>query len=93
MPPGLLVARPDGRRYTARDLSSAVAYHLAHRVGVDVTAHDLRHWFATKQLRGGANLRTTQELLGHSSPATTAIYTEVDEDLMRAAVTGLPDFT
>lgn len=93
MPPGLLVTRPDGRRYTARDLSSAANYHLAHRVGVEVTVHGLRHWFATKQLRGGANLRTTQELLGHSSPATTAIYTEVDEDLMRAAVAGLPDFT
>jgi integrase len=94
MPPGPLVTRPDGSRYTARDLSSAVNYHLAHRVGVaDTTIHALRHWFATKQLKSGANLRTTQELLGHSSPATTAIYTEVDEDLMRAAVTGLPDFT
>jgi integrase len=94
MPPGLLVARPDGARYTARDLSSAVNYHLAHRVGVaDTTIHDLRHWFATKQIDAGTNLRTVQELMGHSSPATTAIYTLVSDDLMRAAVAGLPTFS
>lgn len=45
------------------------------------TPHALRHTYATEALRkSGGNLRLVQELLGHSNPATTAIYAEVDMD-------------
>ena len=77
---GALFLNRDGGRLTPRSVQKLVrSYALASGIEAPVHPHTLRHSFATHLLDGGADLRVVQELLGHSTPTTTEIYTHVTQ--------------
>lgn len=81
-----LFLSPRGKRFTRQGLWKIIkAYARVCGISSPISPHKLRHSFATHLLRGGADLRAVQAMLGHSDLGTTEIYTRVLQDHVRTA--------
>lgn len=80
-------SRP-GQHVTAQTVGTVIARAL-RRAGIDATAHQLRHFFATSLLEAGVDSRIVQTLMRHASLATTGRYLGVTLTQQRAALDSL----
>lgn len=79
-----LVVNKKGNPLTPRYIQIMIKkYGKKAGISKKVTPHVLRHSFATHLLKNGVDIRVIQQLLGHSSLATTQIYTSVDMDTIK----------
>lgn len=74
-----------GVDWAADQVSRRVRAHL-RRLGIVMTAHQLRHSFATQGYKGRSDLLAVSRLLGHRNVATTQVYVDVDAERLRATV-------
>lgn len=68
---------------------SAIVNRYLHSIGIPDTAHSIRHWYGTNIYRITKDIRLVQEMMGHASPGTTAIYTQYDPVNVDAMTTAL----
>jgi len=86
---GAVAGHADGRHLSYKSIPHVFNRWLKD-AGLDISAHQLRHTYAVTLLRNGADIRTIQTLLGHSSLAVTERYLALDLDDKRAATAKLP---
>lgn len=86
---GPVFRKPDGSVWTPRRVSNVIGAYFAD-LGINATAHQLRHRFGTQLYAACKNLRVVQEQLGHAYSSTTDVYTAFARADARAAVCALP---
>lgn len=81
---GIIFLNNRGKKLTRMSIWN-ILHENTVRSGINkkVSPHILRHSFATHLLEGGADLRSVQEMLGHSDITTTQIYTNVDKTYLK----------
>ncbi len=83
-PTDYLFLNNDGRPISRQGFFKILKALLREKgLNEDASPHTLRHSFATHLINRGADLRSVQEMLGHSDITTTKIYTEVSDELVR----------
>lgn len=87
---GAVCGRADGKPLSYKSIPHVFDRWLKD-AGLEISAHQLRHTFATRLLWAGQDIRVIQRLLGHASLATTERYLAVEMEQKRSAVAALPD--
>ena len=81
--PALFLNRRGGR--LTRQAAHLRFQECPSRLGLEATIHTLRHSFASHMIKNGADIRSVQEMLGHSDIKTTQIYTQLDTSTLLEA--------
>lgn len=89
LPDNGIVCNRDGSPQSRKSVDHVFRRWLPS-LGIHISAHRLRHSFATEMLRHGADLMAIKDLLGHANLSTTQVYLSVDTTHKRTAVDKLP---